>query len=60
MDWIGFLEANHIAYDTRGKNVSGNRVAITCPWCGGDDPSRHLVIDLDGAGWHLIYEKNHA
>lgn len=59
MDWIRLLEGNRIAYDTRGKNVSGNRVAVSCPFCGGDDPSRHLVIDLDGAGWHCWRNRQH-
>ena len=59
MDWLRFLESNRITYDTRGKNVSGNHVAIACPWCGGDDPSRHLAINLDGAGWHCWRNRQH-
>lgn len=59
MEWVRFLEANHIAYDTRGKNVSGNHVAISCPWCGSADPSRHLAINLDGAGWHCWRNRQH-
>jgi hypothetical protein len=59
MDWIKFLESNRITFDTRGKNVSGNHVAISCPFCGGDDPSRHLAINLDGAGWHCWRNPQH-
>lgn len=59
MDWLNFLEGNRIAYDTRGKNVSGNHVAIACPWCGSEDPSRHLVISLNGAGWHCWRKHQH-
>lgn len=59
MDWLNFLDTNRITYDTRGKNVSGNHVAISCPWCGGDDPSRHLAISLDGAGWHCWRNRQH-
>lgn len=58
-DWLRFLDSNRIAYDTRGKNVSGNHVAVACPWCGGDDPSRHLAINLDGAGWRCWRNRQH-
>lgn len=59
MDWLRFLDSNRIAYDTRGKNVSGNHVVVSCPWCGGDDPSRHLAISLDGEGWHCWRNRQH-
>lgn len=59
MDWIDFLESHHIPYDIRGKNVSGDHVAIACPFCAGTDPSRHLVINLGGAGWHCWRNRQH-
>lgn len=59
MDWLRFLDSNRIAYDTRGKNISGNHVGIQCPFCGGSDPSRHLAINLDGAGWHCWRNRQH-
>lgn len=59
MDWLHFLDTNRIEYDTRGKNVSGNHVAVACPWCKGDDPSRHLAISLEGAGWRCWRNRQH-
>jgi len=34
-----------VEYHTR-KNVSGNNVALRCPWCGDEDPSAHLTVGV--------------
>lgn len=49
-DWQRFLDAQHIEYVTSGASVTRGNVAIRCPWCT-DDPSHHMGISLNGAGW---------
>lgn len=46
MDWIQFFEDNGIDYATRGPNTRKDEISIPCPWCGDDDPSQHLSINL--------------
>lgn len=50
-DWPKFFGEHAIFYVTRGPNVGRGEVAIRCPWCGPDDPSHHMAINLGGAGW---------
>jgi hypothetical protein len=58
-DWLTFLRSRQIEYVTSGPNVSAGSVAINCPYCGGADPSQHLVIRLNGKGWFCWREKAH-
>lgn len=50
MDWVRFLDDNHIHYVTRGPNTKKGEVSITCPMCT-DDPSEHLGINLSNGYW---------
>lgn len=59
-DWQGFLDSNSIPYRTSGANVSRGHVSVHCPFCGVDDPSEHMSINLDGRGWSCWRNKAHA
>lgn len=58
-DWTTFLTQHHITYDTRGPNVSTGFVAIRCPFCGSDDPSRHMTVSMAGVGWRCWRNPKH-
>lgn len=45
---IAFLDRYGIDYRTSGKNCARGHVVVKCPWCGEDDPSEHLGIQIDG------------
>jgi hypothetical protein len=45
-DWFGFLDSHHIDYKITGRT----QVSVTCPFCS-DDPSQHMSINIEGAGW---------
>jgi hypothetical protein len=50
-DWERFLRTHNIPYVTKGPSITKGHVAIHCPFCGAEDPSQHLSIDLHGKGW---------
>jgi hypothetical protein len=58
-DWIDFLQRHNIHYVTSGPNVAKNDVAVRCPFCGSADPSQHLAININGAGWHCWRNREH-
>lgn len=51
MDWLAFFDQHRIEYVESGANVSRNQVVIHCVWCGADDRSHHLSVNLDGKGF---------
>ena len=51
VNWIPLLEANGIEYVTSGKNVVRGEINLQCPFCGPDDPSHHLGINLETGFW---------
>lgn len=53
-DWQRFLDVNHIHYVTTGPNVSRGHVAIKCPFCGSQDPSEHMSINLQQGYWRCF------
>lgn len=59
LDWSRLLEQTGVEYVTQGANVARNHINIHCPWCGADDPSHHLSINLDGKGWRCYRDFNH-
>jgi hypothetical protein len=59
MDWIRFLEDNHIHYVTRGPNTKKGEVSIQCPICGPDDPSEHMGINLQSYKWGCHRDPSH-
>lgn len=46
-DWERFLRSHHISVVPAGAR----QVVVPCPFCGPDDPSHHMSINLDGRGW---------
>lgn len=59
MDWIGFLDDNMIGYVTRGPNTAKGELSIRCVWCGEDDPSQHLGINLTSGNWGCLRDPSH-
>lgn len=58
MRWIEFFERHSIPYVESGPNVSQGNVAIACPFCL-DDPSHHMSVAINGAGWRCFRNKEH-
>lgn len=46
-DWLAFCDSNHVDYKVTGAQ----QISINCPLCSGDDPSKHMSINLEGRGW---------
>lgn len=59
MDWTRFLDENNIHYVTRGPNTKKGEVSIQCPFCGTDDPSEHLGINLKSSKWGCHRDASH-
>lgn len=58
--WVQFFESHHIHYATSGPNVSRGHVAVHCPFCGAQDPSQHMSVNLKHAGWNCWRNDNHS
>lgn len=58
MDWLSFLDENHIHYVTRGPNTKKGEISIKCPICP-DDPSEHLGINLTTGFWGCLRDQSH-
>ena len=54
-DWENFFKANRIEY----RAGSSREIVIKCPWCGVNDPSHHLSVNLDGKGFRCFRSENH-
>lgn len=50
-DWLRFLEQHRIAYRDSGANTSKDNVVIHCPFCGSQDPSEHMSVNVSGKGY---------
>lgn len=59
MDWLRLLDDHRIEYVTRGPNTKRGEVSIRCPWCGEDDPSQHLGINLKTERWGCLRDATH-
>lgn len=61
MRWrvIEFLRKHHITYVESGKNVAKGNVNIRCPFCGDNDPSEHMGINLETGAWGCWRDANH-
>ncbi len=59
MDWVLFLSDYSVPYVTRGPNTKRGEVSIKCPWCGEDDPSEHLGINLTIERWGCHRNQTH-
>lgn len=59
MNWEQFLTDYNVPFVTRGPNTKRGEVSIKCPWCGEDDPSEHLGINLTIARWGCHRNQTH-
>lgn len=59
MNWVEFFNDYLIPYTTAGPNTSRGWVSIQCPFCGDDDPSMHMGINLDSGVWRCWRYANH-
>lgn len=59
-NYIEFFERRGINYRTDGPNVSKGHVAIHCPFCGPADPSEHMSVAINGAGWRCWRNAEHS
>lgn len=58
-DWPQFLTDHNVHFVTDGPNCPKGDVAVKCPFCH-DDPSEHMAINIDNAGWHCWRNRSHA
>lgn len=59
-DWKEFLSSRNIPFMESGSNTSRNQISIKCCWCGIDDPSEHLSINLEGKGFRCWRQPLHS
>lgn len=59
MDWVQLLIDYGIPYVSRGPNTKRGEISIKCPWCGEDDPSEHLGINLTIEQWGCHRNQTH-
>jgi hypothetical protein len=60
MDIEQLLDQYDVPYVTEGKNTRHGHISIHCPWCGADDPSEHLSINLTTGKWGCWRNKDHS
>lgn len=56
---IEILSSNGIPYITEGKNVKHGNINIQCPFCGVNDPSQHMGIELDTGRYGCWKDSTH-
>ena len=59
LDVLTFLDHNRIPYRTNGPNCAKGHVVIKCPFCGDEDPSEHLGIQLSTGYWGCWRNSSH-
>jgi hypothetical protein len=59
MNWQDFLTDNQIEWVSRGPNTARGEISIQCPWCGDEDPSQHLGINLSKGSWGCLRNPEH-
>jgi len=59
MNWQDFLTDNQIEWVSRGPNTARGEISIKCPWCGDEDPSQHLGINLSTGSWGCLRNPEH-
>lgn len=59
--WLQFCSRFGIDFVDSGKNVSRGEINIECPFCAGDDPSKHMCLSLTAREpyWHCWRSSNH-
>lgn len=58
-DWLSFLQQERIEYFERGRNVARGHVNVKCPFCGNDDPSHHMGLELETGKWGCYRDRSH-
>lgn len=59
MNVLQILSRYSIEYVETGPNVAKGNVNIHCPWCGAEDHSHHLGINLEKGWWGCWRSKQH-
>lgn len=59
-DWQTFLDDSGVEYVTKGPNVARGEIAIKCPFCGDDDPSHHMGLNLQTSKWACWRDSSHS
>lgn len=58
-DWQRFLDQHRVDYAQSGANTSRDNVTVHCPFCGTQDPSKHMSVNLSGKGWRCWRNSQH-
>lgn len=58
-DWKRFFSQNHIPYVEHGPNTGRGNANIKCPWCGANDPSEHMGVNLRWGYWGCLRNSAH-
>lgn len=56
---LRLLEQYRVHYVTTGKNVARGHINVKCPWCGDEDPSEHMGIQLSTMHWGCWRDSEH-
>jgi hypothetical protein len=59
MDWVRLLDDSNIEHVSRGPNTKRGEISVRCPFCGEDDPSHHLGINLEADKWGCLRNAEH-
>ncbi len=59
MDWISFLTDSFIPYVTSGPNTGRDEISVKCPFCGENDPSAHMGVNLTTGKWNCWRDATH-
>jgi hypothetical protein len=59
MNIIKVLSDYNIPFLTEGKNVKDGNVNVQCPWCGSEDKSMHMGINLETGMWGCWRSSEH-
>jgi len=59
IDVVRILSSNGVHFVTEGKNTKRGNVNVKCPFCGNDDPSEHMGIELSTAKWGCWRNNSH-
>lgn len=59
MNWIQFLNDNLIEFASSGPRTTKGHIEIHCPFCGPDDESMHLGINISSGRWYCWRDKTH-
>lgn len=58
-DWQRFCKQHRIEFVTSGPNTARGNISIKCPFCGENDPSQHMGLNLRSAVWGCLRNSAH-